>query len=603
MSDLPIIEVDVETRGLQWYDPAQSVFLVQFLEDLPGGVSPIVLRHPEDRAQIQAWLDQPDRFRAWNTKFDMHHLEAAGYRVPDTERWLDGMVVAHALDERQSVALKAVAARALGEGERDEEKAVKAWLRDERARRRKASKATGEEYVVPNYSDVPDELMIPYAKQDVRLTQSLGRIHDRAIENAGDNLPEIVELEHRVLGPLYRMERRGLPMHLVAVRTLGDDLVERLEELDNSIQDLAGKRNFNHRSPIQLGEALLRRGVPEMKFGRTEKGAVSVNAETLERIDDDLARAVLLARSEHKLLSTYVRPMLEPSWDGPEYGWRAPYITPEGRIHSNFRQVGAKTGRMSSSEPNVQNFPRDDLRLRYLVRADPGKVLISCDLDAIEMRIFAMFAGEGALLRAVQSGDDMHQLAADRAGLEDRVRPGGAIEGARQRGKTLNYAIVYGAGIKRIAATLGVSMNEAKMILGAYHRAFPEVGDLQREIGHKLEDRGYIRSPWGRRHRIKPDMAYMAVNALVQGTAADMFKASIAALDDEGCPMIIPAHDEILVECEPEHAEHWAKRLEHNLTNHPRITDKWVPLVAEAKIISRWSEAKDPTFNPLGFRR
>ena len=590
-----MIEFDVETTGLQWYG-GHRPFLAQFWD---GEGEPVLLDPIKDRDAVQAWLDMGGEqgIRAWNTKFDMHMIEALGYKLPPQSSWHDGMVMAHIVDERTSVALKARAAALFGEHERDNEKEVKAWLSDEAKRRKAQAKEDGSEFEPPNYSDVPDEIMHPYAALDCILTKKVCDTYERTIS---DELRGVYEMERGVLSALYSAESRGIPVDREAAARFEAQAAENCEQLHDRAVELAGISSFNPNSSAQIAEALERRGADLRFVTKSEKtGKPSMDAENLAAVDDELARTVELFRAEYKLLGTYLRPMLHRSWDAGLKSWKQPFIADDSRIHPNFRQVGARTGRMSCSDPNIQNWPRDDLRLRYLFRAEEGKVLVTADLDAIELVLFAAFAGDGRLLRAVKAGEDMHILAAKMMGLKDRERTGGVIESARQRGKTMNYLQVYGGGVRTIRKTFGVDQKEARVLLDRYHESFPEVGGLQRRIEYALIDRGYVKTPWGRRHRCfdASQEAYKFVNYLVQGTAADLLKASLVKLHEQGVPVIACVHDEIIVECDEADAPEVADLLQKAMTTHPEIGDR-VPLGAEATIVKRWSDAKTPGYVP-----
>lgn len=588
-----MIDFDVETDGFQHY-AGHRPFLAQFYSPERLGPEPIVLEVATQRDQIQALLDLDDDYRAWNSKFDLHHLDAAGFRLPPSDRWHDGMVAAHLLDERRSVALQAVGnalfgAEAAGASTEAE---VKGWLKEENARRRKESKKTGEEYVPATYAEVPREIMVPYAAHDVVLGRQVGDVQDAALANTPE-LQELYQLEMEVMAALFDAEKAGLPVDEGAARLLEMDLAATLEELELESRVLAGIDTFNPRSSKQLYEALQRRGA-NLRFVT----GTSMDAENLATVDDPLARLIESHRATSKLLGTYVRPMLHGKYEPSLNMFKQPFIQ-DGRIHSNIRQVGAGTGRMSSADPNIQNFPRDDLRLRYLVRAEPGHVLVTADLDSIELKLFAAYTssvGGGRLLEMARDPDaDPHTATADFVGLGDFVRSGGAVESRRQRGKTFNYSILYGAGVNSVRKHFRVDQKTARRMIDDYHRAYPEVGRLQRLIESKLYEVGYVKSAYGRRFRVDPRQAYKATNYLVQGTAADMLKVAIARLRKEGIPIVAPVHDELVAHVRKEDAEEVAHALTQALTDHPRITQH-VPLGAEAKIVHRWSEAKDPSF-------
>ncbi len=398
---------------------------------------------PNFRERVQEWFDRakadPDGIRAWNSKFDRAFADVAGFDMPPDGRWHDGMLVAHAVDERRSIALKAVSAQLFGEAATDPQVAVKAWLTEERKRRVKASKETGEELIEPDYSDVPMELIVPYGLEDVLLQR---RVCDHYAPVLADNadLAQTVEFERGVLDALYHVERRGIPASEHDYRLLEQEVVTNLDELEGRCYELAeGVEDFNPRSSAKIIEALKHRKA-DLSFMEKEGGQIkSANADNLRAVDDELALAVLKFRSEYKVLSTYVRPMLKRSYVTGMRMWKEPFIAPDGRIHANYRQVGTRTGRMSCSDPNMQNQPRDDLRLRYCIKAEPGHKLVVVDLKNIEMVLFAAYCGKGRLLDAVQAGEDLHALTAQMLGLRDRKRADGNIETARQLAKTYNF--------------------------------------------------------------------------------------------------------------------------------------------------------------------
>lgn len=649
-----MIEFDVETRGLQWYYPSQEVFLVQFFDadneeclvypqfcpncdgivaegtcsgNAAQGVGccgfeiepeprAVLLQHPEDREEIQRWLDKNDHFRAWNSKFDLHMLEAAGYTLPPQDAWEDGMVVRRILDERVSMGLQATGDSIFGtapwpEGAGAElEKRLKTWLSEETARRRKEVKDYGKTHpkeppkklIKPNYSHVPDEIMTPYAAHDVELQSRIMDVLGPKLLEA-DRLPGVYDLERKVLPALFDVERLGMPCDKELLEKLDCRVEQELYERTEKVARIAGRPEddtFNPNSTAQLAVAFEERGV-DLSFCKTTKsGAKSLDAESLEAISDDLARAEEDRRAAETMFTRYITPLLRPTTKrGIDF---EPFIAPDGRIHADLNQVGARTGRMSSS-PNVQNWPRDDLRMRHLIVADPGMKLVACDLDQIELRLFAAFLGEGKVLEMMKDPDsDIHTYTARMVGLKERDRGGGVVESPRQRGKKFNYERIYGGGIRAIRRWHGVSQKEAKEMLLRYYEAFPEVQDFQNQIEFTLFDKGFVRTPWGRRHRpynrrTADREAYRFVNYLVQGAAADLFKVSVVRCWEAGIPMIALTHDEILAEVPENEAQSVAERIHAELIDHPQI-QKVVPLDSDMKIVDRWSFAKDADFDP-----
>jgi hypothetical protein len=163
----------------------------------------------------------------------------------------------------------------------------------------------------------------------------------------------------------------------------------------------------------------------------------------------------------------------------------------------------------------------------------------------------------------------------------------------------MNYLQVYGGGVRTICKTFGVNQKEARQLLDRYHSAFPEVSGLQRRIEYTLQDRGYVKTPWGRRHRCwdANKEAYKFVNYLVQGTAADLLKASLVSLHEQGVPVIACVHDEVIAEVDEKDAPEVARIIQKAMTDHPLIAER-VPLGAEATIVKRWSDAKTPGYVP-----
>lgn len=585
-----MIEFDVETTNLQWYGPTGELFLTSW----KGMEEEVVMAHPGDQSAIQAWLNRPLPYRAWNAKFDLHWLRDAGYELPPEDQWHDGMVLSHLMDANRSVALKARGEMLFGSQERDLEGQVKDFLTEETKRRRSGAKDTGEEFVRPNYSDVPRNVMEPYAAQDVALQRRICDVYEKALP---EDLKPVYELERGVLAALFWMEDRGVPIDRDAAIRLEAELANEHERLYTLAATIAGIDTFNPGSPKQIGEALERAGADLSRVTKTRSGQYKTDAENLGAVDHPLAEAILDFRATQKMYAM-VRGILHGPDD--EDAFPDPYLAPDGRLHPNFRQVGARTGRMSCSNPNIQQWHRDDLRMRYMVQAGPGMKLVTADLDAIEMRVFAAYCGTGPLLKAIKDGEDMHVLAASRANLGDRERTGGAVESARQRGKGLNYSICYGAGERSLMKSLGLDQKNVRQVLDRYHRAFPEVKRLQRQIEFRLEDQGYIKSAWGRRFRVERNArreAYKFTNYLVQGTSADLLKDALVKVHKAGLPVIAAVHDELVLEVPEADAEEAAQTLVEALTDHPRITEK-VPIEADAQIVDRWSDAKTPGYVP-----
>jgi DNA polymerase I-like protein with 3'-5' exonuclease and polymerase domains len=632
-----VIEFDVETDGFQPHSGKRAFMFIfwdgdeskeaecLYPEDhQPDPDGPI---RKADRARIQWWFDRakedPEGIRAWNGKFDYSFAHAAGFNPPGDGKWHDGMVAAHIVrtNPKKSIALKAVADD-LFPGSSDLQKELHAWLTNERKRRVKVAKETGTELIEPTYADVPLGIIEPYGREDVYLTKKVGDVQFPLIQS-NEKLNGVYEFEREVFDALFAVEMRGIPADRNAYMKLQNEVIVNCERLEDRCYELAQEgseerfrkalknpkaslADFNPRAPQQVLAALYAREA-DMTYMSVEDGKVSADKENLEAVDDALAAAILEFRSEAKVHSTYVTPMLERHYVTRTRSWKEPFIAPDGRIHATYRQVGAITGRMSCADPNMQNQPRDDLRLRYNIAAPPGYKLVTCDLSNIEMRLFAAYAGPGKLLTMVRNGEDVHANTAKFLGITDRMRSGGWVESARQRAKTFNFSVIYGGGFRTIRRQQRVNMTEAKRLKQRYYDAYPEVQRLQDRIEGTLASRGYIQTLYGRKIPGTAREAYRYVNYLVQGTAAEILKEALISCHKEGIPVVALIHDEIIALVPEDEAEATKERIIWHLTQAEREGGKlWdasrnapvVPLEAEGDVVDRWSQAKDATFKP-----
>lgn len=599
-----MIEFDIETRHLQtFWDEGAGVHLAQFYSPgLPEMQDPQVLRVGEDDKQIQAFLEQPDGYRGWNTKFDLHGLRNAGFVLPDDSLWHDGMVQAHLVDERSSVALKIRGEKLFGPEASDAQGQVHDWLKTEDKRRQKASKASGDEFKRANYGDVPFEIMGPYAAGDVLLTDQVGGVYEPVLEQNAE-LGALYEIERANLRASFWMEDRGIPVDREAMVAHEAYLLPLLDSQEDVCRRIAGFKNFNPRSWQQIGVALDRLDADTRFMARdADTGALKTDEENLSACDHPLAEAILRYRGIHKMWA-----MLRGIVHGP-VGRDAdkfphPYLSREDRLHPNFRQTGARTGRYSCSNPNFQQIPRDNLDMRYAIAARDGKRLVTADLDSIELVLLAAFAGKGAMRDALLRGDDPHAATAKMANLTGRRRADGNYESPRDQGKRMNYLQVYGGGVTAVRKWFHVSQAEARAIIHRYEQAYPEIAALQSRVDYALADKGYVKTPFGRRQRAWSRRnahreSYKFVNYLIQGTAADMMKIAIQRVHEAGVPLVATVHDELIAEVDEGDAEEAGRIMEHALTDFPEIA-KMAPLKAEPQVVQRWSQAKKAEFKPV----
>ena len=387
---------------------------------------------------------------------------------------------------------------------------------------------------------------------------------------------------------LAEMEAAGFQVDAGALREFGEKLGIAIGELEKRIYTYAGEFNIN--SPKQLGEVLFERlGLPH---GKKTKTGWSTNAEVLEKLDHPIVRDVLEYRQYMKLRSTYVDGLLKAAG-------------PDERIHTNFQMTVTATGRLSSTEPNLQNIPtRTELgsELRRMFVPAPGCVLVDADYSQIELRLLAHISGDESMQEAFLSGEDFHAVTASHV---FGVPLNEVTSSMRRAAKAVNFGIVYGISAFSLSQDLGVSTEEAKAYMDAYFARFPGVKRYMEDVVKKSRETGYAETIF-RRRRTLPEITAskyatrsfgerVALNMPIQGTAADIIKLAMVKvfkrLKEEGLSsrLIMQVHDELIVEC----PENEAERVKSLLTQEMEgVCALAVPLIAEAHSGKNWLETK-----------
>ena len=390
---------------------------------------------------------------------------------------------------------------------------------------------------------------------------------------------------------LAHMEKEGFFVDRKALYEFGESLNAGIAELQSSIWAHAG-REFNINSPKQLGDVLFEELM--LPSGKKTKTGWSTNADTLEKLrgKHPIVDEVLDYRMLTKLKATYADGLLKVIDDA------------DGRIHTNFQMTVTATGRLSSTEPNLQNIPiRKKLgaQIRNMFVAAPGKVLVDADYSQIELRLLAHISGDEAMQNAFRCGEDIHMVTASNVFNVpvDEVTPL-----LRSRAKAVNFGIVYGISAFSLSQDIGVYPNEAKAYIDAYLEKYHGVRDYMSAIVEKAKKDGYVETLYGRR-RYLPELKSanfnmrsfgerVALNMPVQGTAADIIKIAMvnvhAHLAKEGlsAKLILQVHDELIVECPEAEAERVKTILSEEMENAASLS---VPLVVDAHIGHSWAEA------------
>jgi DNA polymerase-1 len=402
------------------------------------------------------------------------------------------------------------------------------------------------------FAQVPLDKATAYAAEDADVTLRLWlKLRPMLREQKALSLYE--QVERRMVAVLQQMETAGIKVDGAELARIGEDFSQRLVVLEKTIHELAG-RPFNVGSPKQLGEILF----DEMKLpgGRKGKtGAYSTDVTVLEELAGqgvDLARRVLEWRQLAKLKSTYVE------------GLAAEIDPRTGRVHTDFQMAVTSTGRLSSTDPNLQNIPirtEEGVKIRRAFVAEPGHVLLSADYSQIELRLLAHLAEVPTLREAFARGEDIHARTASEI---FRVPLDKVDKEARRRAKTINFGIIYGMSAFGLAGRLGISPGEARAIIDAYFGQYPGIRDSMERLKEQARTTGYVTSPFGRKLWIA-DIAVKdparragaeraAINAPFQGGAAEVIKRAMVrlplALREEGlgARMLLQVHDELVFE-------------------------------------------------------
>ena len=441
------------------------------------------------------------------------------------------------------------------------------------------------------FSAVALDKATAYAAEDADVTLRLWTLLKPRLR-AEEALATYELIERRMIGVLQAMEAAGVKVDGGELARIGADFAERLVVLERQIHEIAGKP-FNVGSPKQLGEILF----DEMKLpgGRKGKtGAYSTDASVLEDLATqgvDLARRVLDWRQLAKLKSTYV--------DG-----LSAQIETDGRVHTSYQMAVASTGRLSSTDPNLQNIPirnEEGMRIRRAFVAEPGHVLMSADYSQIELRLLAHLADVPTLREAFERGEDIHS----RTAAEIWHLPPDAVDKeARRRAKTVNFGIIYGMSAFGLAARLGIPPGEGRTIIEAYFAQYPGIRQEMERCKEEARTHGYVRTPFGRRLWL-PDIGVKdpvrragaeraAINAPFQGGAAEIIKRAMVrlprALNEAGLKarMLLQVHDELVFEVPEPEVEPTAAIVTRIMEG---VATLRVPLKVEVGTGKNWAEA------------
>ena len=552
-----VIAVDTETTGLDFHD---NVRLVQFGTarkawvfdpyQSPGLLTLLI----ESMAKGGMWVMH-------NAPFDGLHLSKfTDLSVQQILRHVtDTQILSHLIDPRERIdggighSLKALCAEYVDPNSPDGQTALK-----ERFKELGLKHAEG-------FAKIPlwDETFVRYAGLDVILT---ARLLPKLLVEIKPSFSHLIDFEHEVQRITTSMTERGMAVDTHYTQGLLHDLQMEQEDAERTARNL-GVENVN--STKQVASSLMFRGVTLIE--KTPSGGWKVDKKILQGIDDPLAQAVLTAKEASKACSSWVTPLLD-------------HGNIDGRVHCRMKTLAARTSRMSISNPPLQQLPSNDHRIRSCLIADEGMKLVACDFKQIEFRVLASLSRENHMIDAILNGQDLHDMTAQ------RLFGDGFTSQHRKLAKGVGFGKVYGGGKSTLARQAGVTELEAEKALHAFDRSFPRVQRWTRGLIDKCtHGEPLVILPTGREIPLERRFGYRAVNYLIQGLSAEIFKGSLIELHKAGLGdhLLVPVHDEIITQIREEEAEEFAHTLIEIMSGELGP----VPIEADAEVIGHsWGD-------------
>ncbi|WP_250509840.1 DNA polymerase I [Caballeronia sp. GACF4] len=576
-----ITSFDTETTAL---DPMTAQIVGLSISVEPGHAAYVPLAHrgpdapvqlPRDEvlAKLKPWLEDESKKKVGqHLKYDEQVLANYGIVMRGVEH--DTLLQSYVLESHRPHDMDNLALRHLG---------VKTI---------KYEDVAGKGASQIGFDEVALDKAAEYAAEDADITLRLHQaLYPQVVQEEG-LLKVYREIELPTSRVLRKMERNGVLIDRAKLDTQSNEIAKRLIDLQTEAYELAGGE-FNLGSPKQIGQIFFEKlELPVVK--KTPSGAPSTDEEVLQKLAEDypLPKVLLEHRGLSKLKSTYTDKL--PRMVNAS----------TGRVHTNYAQAVAVTGRLSSNEPNLQNIPvrtGEGRRIREAFIAPPGCKIVSADYSQIELRIMAHISGDESLLRAFKEGEDVHRATASEV---FGVTPIEVSNDQRRIAKVINFGLIYGMSSFGLASNLGITRDAAKLYIDRYFARYPGVADYMERTRVTAKMNGYVETVFGRRlwlpeinggsgpRRQAAERA--AINAPMQGTAADLIKLSMIAVQDwiEAtniyAKMIMQVHDELVLEVPEEELPEVRKRLPELMCGVAKLN---VPLVAEVGVGNNWEEA------------
>lgn len=576
-----LVALDTETDSL---DPMRAQIVGISFAVEPGAAAYVPLRHNYAGAPDQLPLDEVlARLKPWledaaaaklgqNIKYDTHVFANHGIAVRGYRH--DTMLQSYVVEAHKLHSLESLGQRHL----------------DRRGLSYEDVCGKGA-HQIP-FSQVDVEKATRYSGEDSEMALHVHRVLWPQVQADAGLLHVYERIEMPATEVLVRIERHGVLIDAAELARQSKDLAERMVALEREAHEIAGQP-FNLGSPKQIGDVLFgKQGLPVVK--KTASGAPSTDEDVLEKLalDYPLPAKILEHRSLSKLKGTYTDKL--PLMVNPD----------TGRVHTNYAQAVAVTGRLSSNDPNLQNIPirtAEGRRVREAFIAPPGCRIVSADYSQIELRIMAHISGDANLVRAFEQGMDVHRATASEV---FGVAPDAVSSEQRRYAKTINFGLIYGMGAFGLASSLGIEQKAAKDYIERYFQRYPDVKRYMDETRIAAKEQGYVQTVFGRRLWLpeinspngprRSGAERQAINAPMQGTAADLIKLAMIEIQrvlDAGSHatrMIMQVHDELVFEV-PEAELDWARQQIPQLM--AGVAQLKVPLLAEVGVGANWDEA------------
>ncbi|MFK4444112.1 DNA polymerase-1 [Caballeronia udeis] len=538
-----------------------------------GPDAPVQLPRDEVLQKLKSWLEDPSKKKVGqHLKYDEQVLANYGIELNGVEH--DTLLQSYVLESHRPHDMDNLALRHLGE------KTIK------------YEEVAGKGASQIGFDEVALEQAAPYAAEDADITLRLHQALYPQLADQAQLLGVYRDIEMPTSRVLRKMERNGVLIDGELLRVQSGQIATRLIQLEAEAYMLAGGE-FNLGSPKQIGQIFFEKlQLPVVK--KTPSGAPSTDEEVLQKLAEDypLPKILLEHRGLSKLKSTYTDKL--PRMVNAK----------TGRVHTNYAQAVAVTGRLSSNEPNLQNIPvrtAEGRRIREAFIAPPGSKIVSADYSQIELRIMAHISGDPSLMRSFAEGEDVHRATASEI---FSVTPIEVSSDQRRIAKVINFGLIYGMSAFGLASNIGISRDAAKLYIDRYFQRYPGVANYMEETRSKAKRDGFVETVFGRRLWLpeinggsgprRQGAERAAINAPMQGTAADLIKLSMIAVQDwleaskSQTRMIMQVHDELVLEVPEAELSEVRKRLPELMCGVAKLK---VPLVAEVGVGNNWEEA------------